>query len=178
MPSSKQDVLYWMARNLTEALDGTDIMELSAPALNALERLFDQVTFERREQLEARRKQLWRASAIVVDPAVLAALARTEIVSGDIHPDWISDVALVRRTDTGQYYIVSTNDEETFVWPADEHGERSGTDNIYSVSGRGMTRAQAIRAIDETDAERLRPGFSWMWDDNDDNDDDDTDGTE
>jgi len=172
-PTDTTENIEWLARVLVPMLDSTDIMTLDAPALNALERLFREVTHDRREQIATRQAQLWRASAITdPDPS---ALDQTELISSGL-PDWISDVALIRRTDTGQHYIVSTNDDETMTWRSDEHGTRYPStkyadcteDNIWVASGRGMTRAQAIRAIDTADTEQIRPGTDWMWDDDDD----------
>jgi len=171
--------IEWLARVLAPMLDSTDIMTLDAPALDALDRLFREVTYDRREQVTTRKAQLWRASAITApDPS---ALDQTELISSDL--GWVSSVALIRRTDTGQHYIVSTNDEETLTWRSDAAGNpymstdlrTSGCrESVIEVAGgRGMTRAEAIRAIDTADAERLRPGTDWMWADDDDDDDDD-----
>jgi hypothetical protein len=81
----------------------------------------------------------------------------------------------VRRTDTGQHYVVSTNDEETMTWRSDADGSRyphpqyadCTEDEIVRASGRGMTRAQAITALDSAEPAGLAPGWgAHAWDDN------------
>jgi hypothetical protein len=170
------DTIKDLAEQLTSRLAAASIAEMTEADVDALDRLTDAVTWDLREQIQARQRALWRASAITSPPA--GTLTRTVVVDSDYHPDWISDVALVQRTDTGQLYIVSTNDDETMTWQCDANGNRyphpayddCTEDNIVVASGRGLTRAEAIHALDRAEGGKLAPGYP-AWDDDDDDED-------
>jgi hypothetical protein len=177
-----------LADALTASLTRHDavIAHLSQADTDALDRLARAITYDVREQIAARKRALWFEQAITDPPA--GTLTRTVIVDSDAWPPGVNKVALVQRTDTGQHYIVSTSIEldcETFTWRSDAKGvtfKRPGGDplgddnpigdgreeNIYVVSGRGMTRAEAITAIDRADASALVPGFPSYDDDGED----------
>lgn len=160
---------------LAEALQVVNISALDKPSLDALGRLFNAVTYDRRETLAARRRSLWRENAVKVPVDVLARLTRIEIVLGCLWSG-ASDAALVRRTGTGQHYVVSTNDDETMTWRSDADGTRyphpryadCHEDEIVRASGRGMTRTQAITALNDATPAQLEPGYGdHTWDDED-----------
>jgi len=156
-----------LAVAITATLDAADITTLDESSVTALQALAGRLNYDRREALAARKRALWREQAVKVSVNALAALTRTEVINGDL--GWNSSVALVRRTDTGQHYVVSTNDEETLTWRSDADGNPyMSTDPhmpgiresvVEAAGGRGMTRAEAIQIIDRTDASRLISGF-------------------
>jgi hypothetical protein len=164
MPDSITATARWLA----SALGTADISAMDTPALDALDKLFRAVTHDRREALAERRRVLWQDSAVFV-PAD-AAWSRTEIISLNAWPEApVARAALIRRTDTGQHFIVSTNREETLVWRSDADGEpypnpdprmagyRETT--LYPIEGRGLTRADAIGQVNAADGDKLAPGL-------------------
>jgi hypothetical protein len=142
-----------LAAGLARRLEHTDIAALDAPAADALDKLFDAVTWDRREALAERKRVLWRAAASA-DPD-WTALSRTRLVRELRGVEYVSNWVLIQRTDTGRFFIVSTNREETYVFPADADGVRQCATEIPSVSGRGLTRAESVTAIDRADASTL-----------------------
>jgi hypothetical protein len=140
---------------------------LDADAVTALRRLTDELGHSWRVRLDLRARELWREQAIMFPHA--AELTRTSIGSGNgDDPARYADQVHVQRTDTGQHYLVSTNDVETYVFPCDADGNRTDSSEIPCVSGRGVTRAEAIRGIDRTDAARLVTWTDYRADDDDD----------
>src|SRR5215831_236134 len=106
-----------LADRLLAALGDRSIAAIDASNVNALGRVADAITWDLREQVTARKRVLWRADAIISPPA--GTLTRTVILSDDVHPGLAGTMALVRRTDLDAYFLVSTNDEETYVFPCD-----------------------------------------------------------
>jgi hypothetical protein len=158
------------AAALAVALRTTDISTLGKPAADALGMLFDEVTYDRREALAARKRVLWREAAITLPVEfVLNGLIRTQVISDNANPAALGSMALVRRIDTGLFYLISTNNEETLTVLSDESGawpEDSHADSILAASGRGLTRASALEIIDRTDA-LVTDGERNRWYDND-----------
>lgn len=194
-PSDKTENIEWMARVLAgmlaemrggwsgraEIIDANstrmpyghaDLGDLDAAAVEALDKLTQEMGHQWRVRLRLRQRELWRESATQFpDPA---ELTRTRIVghNGAV-PDHLADQVIVQRTDTGAYYLVSTNDEETYVFPCDEFGVRSEASEISCVSGRDVTRAGAIRNIDAERADRLVTwNYRWALEDAEDEPDD------
>lgn len=159
--------LATLAHTVALMLDSTEIGTAGIELAAALGNLFDAVSHHRRHELASRQKQLWRIGAIRVPDAILAGLARTEVISHDL--GWQSSAALVRRTDTGQHYVVSTNDEETLTWRCDANGSPyMSTDPhmagyretvVEAVCGRGLTRSEAIQLIDQSEPGDLVSGY-------------------
>jgi hypothetical protein len=136
-----------LATGLARQLEHTDITALDAPAVDALDKLFETVTWERRDALAARKRALWRAAASA-DPD-WTALPHTRLVR---RLPWQTDAILIERTDTGQFFVVSTNFEETFVFLTDaDLGDDMARDEISIASGRGMTRTESVTAVDAHD---------------------------
>ena len=137
---------------------------LDPATCTALDDLFRAVTHDARQALRDRQTALWREAAVKVSLDDLAALTRTEIVDGDANPWALGDMALIRRTDLDTYFLVSTNDEETLTVMSDAQGRwpKSSADaSVLDASGHGLTRAAAIKIIDQapvpvTDSMRAR----------------------
>jgi hypothetical protein len=141
-----------LATELAGRLDRADITGLDQPTVDALDRLFEAVTWERREALDERKRVLWREAASA-DPD-WTTLRRTRLIRElGRGAEYVSDWVLVQRTDTGQFFIVSTGREETYVFPAGADGTRASRYEIPSVSGRGMTRTESVTAVDAHDGE-------------------------
>jgi hypothetical protein len=152
-----------LARLMTAALNDSDIATMDSDEIGALDRLFDAVTWDRREALAERRRALWQAAAITTPDHVDGI----EIIDGNAWPDApVVSAALIRRTDTGQHFIVSTNREETLAWRSDERGNpypdpdgRGSRESVlFPIGGRGATRADVIRQIAKARPDRLVPG--------------------
>jgi hypothetical protein len=149
----EQSELRLHAAALARALGTTDIGTLGKPAADALAALFDAVTYDRREALTARKRTLWRESAVTLPAGfVLNDLRRTQVIDDNANPDAIGSMMLVRRADTGLFYLVSTNDEETLTVLSDASGTWRSANAVLAASGRGLTRAGALEIIDHTDA--------------------------
>lgn len=152
-----------LARLMTAALNDSVIATMDSDEAAALDRLFDAVTWGRREALTERRRALWQAAATATPDSVDGI----EIIDGNAWPDApVVSAALIRRTDTSQHFIVSTNREETLAWRSDAHGNpypnpdgRGGRESVlFPIGGRGATREQVIRQIAKARPDRLVPG--------------------
>jgi hypothetical protein len=155
-----------LADMVATSLARTDVATLSQADTDALDRLAGAITWDLREQITARKRELWFEAAVTDPPA--GSLTRTVIVSSPAPGDWLS-AALIQRTDTGQHYIVSTSQkyQETLTWRCDEAGQRyphpdvaDCTENeVLKASGRGLSRAEALAIIDQAAASALMPGW-------------------
>jgi hypothetical protein len=141
--------------NATREPEGhSDLGALDAAAVKALTDLDNEMGHAWRVRLDLRARELWRETATELPD--MAAMTRTVLVSGNGDlPDKYADQVVVQRTDTGAYYLVSTNDVETYVFPCDADGVRTDETEIPCVSGGGITRAGAIASIDITEAGKL-----------------------
>lgn len=162
--------LATLAVAMTAALDTADVTALDEPAVSALQALSGRLNYKQREALDGRRRALWRESAIVTPDA--SQFSRLVITDDDANPDALGSMALVQRTDTGLFYLVSTNDEETLTVLTDAAGtwpEESTDATVNAATGRGLTRAEALAILDKTD--RIVTQAEWLADLYDDEDD-------
>ena len=153
--------------NATREPEGhSDLSSLDAGTVAALRQLISELGYSWRVRLDLRERELWREQAIMFPDA--AELTRTSIGSGNgDDAAKYADQVIVQRTDTGQHYLVSTNDVETYVFLCDADGERTDLSEIPCVSGRDVTRAKAIRGIDRADAAHLVTWADYWADDDD-----------